>query len=122
MGTITYDDFRKVEMRVGRVLSAAPHEASKNPAYVLEVDFGDELGVKKTSAQLADLYEADDLVGRKVVAVTNFPPKQIADVMSEVLVLGVDDGRGGVALLQVDDEAATAAGKGDGVPLGTRVY
>lgn len=113
--TITYDDFRKVEVHVGRVLSAEPHDASRNPAYVLELDFGDDIGTKRTSAQLAELYEADELVGRKVLAVTNFPPKQIADMMSEVLVLGVDSDKGGVALLQIDES------KGE-VPLGTRVY
>lgn len=109
---ITYDDFRRVEMRVGRVTRCEPHEASHNPAYVMDVDFGDEVGVKKTSAKLADLYEPDELEGEQVVAVTNFPPKQIADVMSEVLVLGVDRGDDGVVRLRPERD----------VPLGSRVY
>lgn len=108
---ISFDEFRKVEMHVGEVRSAAPHKASHNEAYVLEVDFGEDLGVKRTSAKLADLYEPDDLVGEQVVAVTNFPPKQIADMMSEVLVLGVD-GDGGVVRLMPERD----------VPVGTRVY
>lgn len=114
MPEISYDDFRKVDMRVGRVIGARPHEASHNPAYVLEVDLGDELGTKKTSAKLADLYEPDDLVGELVVAVTNFPDKQIADMMSEILVLGVDGDplHDGVVRLMPERD----------VPLGTRVY
>lgn len=112
MPEISYDEFRKVEMHVGEVLSAEPHDASHNPAHLLEIDFGDELGVKKTSAQLAELYEPEELVGQQVIAVTNFPDKQIADVMSEVLVLGVDSGGEGVVRLMPERE----------VPLGTRVY
>lgn len=112
MPEISYDDFRKVEMHVGRVTHAEPHEASHNPAHLLEIDFGPELGTKKTSAQLAELYEPEELLGEQVIAVTNFPDKQIADVMSEVLVLGVDsDGEGVVRLVPERD-----------VPEGTRVY
>lgn len=112
MPGITYDDFRKVEMHVGRVTRAEPHEASHSPSFLMEIDFGPELGTRRTSAQLAELYEPEDLVGEQVIAVTNFPDKQIADVMSEVLVLGVDsDGEGVVRLTPERD-----------VPEGTRVY
>ena len=102
---ITFDDFLKVEIHTGTVLSARVNEKARKPAYVLEVDFGDALGVKTTSAQLTDRYTPDDLPGKQVVAVTNFPPLRVAGVKSEVLVLGaVDDG--GVTLLAPDSPVA----------------
>ena len=102
---ITFDDFLKVEIHTGTVLSARLNEKARKPAYVLEVDFGDELGTKTTSAQLTDRYAPEDLPGRQVIAVTNFPPLRVAGVKSEVLVLGaVDDG--GVTLLAPDSQVA----------------
>ena len=99
---IGYDDFARVDIRVGTVLSAVPNASARKPAMVLEVDFGSEIGRKKTSAQLADLYRPEDLVGRQVAAVVNFPPKQIARVMSEVLVLGFPDAEGRVVLAAIE--------------------
>ncbi len=109
--TITWDDFTKVELRVGRVIAAHPFPEARNPAYKLEVDFGEEIGTRKSSAQITDLYSLDDLPGRLVVAVVNFPPKQIGPMMSECLVTGFHDEQGRVALCVPDAE----------VPLGTRL-
>lgn len=89
MTHITWDDFTKIELRVGTVLSAAPLAKARRPAYVLQVDFGADFGVKKSSAQITDLYTPEDLIGKQVLAVVNFPPKQIGKVMSECLVTGV---------------------------------
>jgi tRNA-binding protein len=90
---ITFGDFEKVEMRVGTVLEASVNEKARKPAYILRIDFGAALGVKTTSAQLTEAYRLDQLVGKQLVAVVNFPKKKIADVWSEVLVLGaVGDG------------------------------
>ncbi len=111
MGQISYDQFEQVEMRVGRVVRVEDFPRARKPAYRLWVDFG-EFGVKKSSAQATALYSKEDLLNRLVVAVTNFPPRQVADFMSEVLVLGVPDGDDGVVLLQPDRE----------VPLGGRVF
>jgi tRNA-binding protein len=94
---IRYDDFEKVDMRIGTILKAELNPRARKPAYSLTIDFG-PLGKKTSSAQITDLYTPEDLTGRQVVAVVNFPPKVIAGVSSEVLVLGVD-GDGGVALL-----------------------
>ena len=88
---ITYDDFLKVDIRVGRVLRAEPYPEARVPAIKLWVDFGEEIGEKKSSAQITKHYTVEDLPGRKVMAVVNFPPRQIGPVMSEVLVLGVPD-------------------------------
>ena len=99
---IAWDDFAKVDIRVGTVLSAVPNAGARKPALVLEVDFGPEIGLKRSSAQLADLYRPEDLVGRQVAAVVNFPPRQIAKVMSEVLVLGFPDAEGRVVLVAVE--------------------
>lgn len=100
---ITWEDFEKVEMHVGTVLEAEDFPEARNPAYKLKIDFG-ELGVKKSSAQITKLYGKEDLPGRQVIAVTNFPPKQIANLMSECLVLGVVGGDGEVVLLQPERE------------------
>ena len=108
---ITWEDFMTVELRVGRIVSARPFPEARKPAYVLEVDFGDEFGVKKSSAQITDRYSTDDLPGRLVVAVVNFPRKQIGPLMSDCLVTGFHDEDGNVALCVPDAD----------VPLGTRL-
>ena len=111
MDTIGFDDFLKVELRVGRVLSAEPFPQARKPAYVLQVDFGPELGVRKSSAQVTAHYSPEELAGRLVVAVVNFPKKQIGPLMSECLVTGFHDADGAVALCVPDKD----------VPLGTRL-
>lgn len=111
MQQIGWDDFIKVELRVGRVLSAEPFPQARKPAYVLQVDFGPGIGVRKSSAQVTVHYRPDDLVGRLVVAVVNFPNKQIGPLMSECLVTGFHDADGHVALCVPDRD----------VPLGTRL-
>jgi len=97
----TFDDFLKLDIRAGTIVKAKVFEKAKRPAYQLEIDFGDEIGVKKSSAQITDHYTADELVGRQVLAVVNFPPRQIANFMSEVLVLGTYS-QGGVVLIRPD--------------------
>lgn len=84
---LTWDDFMKVDLRIGTIISTEEFREAKNPAYKMAVDFGD-LGIRKTSAQITELYKPEDLIGKQVVAVVNFPPKQIANMMSECLVLG----------------------------------
>ncbi|NLR79204.1 tRNA-binding protein [Chitinophaga eiseniae] len=102
METITWPDFEKVEIRVGTILEANDFPKARNPAYQLLIDFGPELGLKKSSAQITALYQKEDLVGKQVVAVVNFPPKQIANFISECLVLGVVGDNKEVVLLQPD--------------------
>ena len=109
---ITFDDFLKVDVRVGRIVEVRPFPAARKPAYQLEVDFGGEIGRRRSSAQLTQRYTADELLGRQVLAVVNFPPRQIATFMSEVLVLGVPDAQGNVVLVQPAAE----------VPLGGRLF
>lgn len=111
MQQISWEEFAKVELRVGRVVSAAVFKEARKPAYVLHVDFGSELGVKKSSAQITDLYKPQDLVGELVVAVINFPPKQIGPLMSECLVTGFHNEKGEVALCVPDKP----------VPLGAKL-
>jgi tRNA-binding protein len=106
---IGYDDFARVDIRIGTVLSAAPNPAARRPAYVLEIDFGPEIGRKRASAQLTELYTPERLVGRQVAAVVNFPPKQIARTISEVLVLGFPDAEGRVVLIGVDHPVPNGA-------------
>jgi tRNA-binding protein len=108
--TITYDDFGKVDVRVGTIVAAEPYPEARKPAYKLQVDFGPEIGVKKSSAQCTVHYRLDELVGRQVSAVVNFPPKQIGKFMSEVLVLGFPDGEGSVVLV-VPDKPVPNGGK-----------
>ena len=110
--TISFDDFLKVELRVGRVIRAEVFKQARKPAYVLQVDFGAEIGVKKSSAQIAALYQPQDLVGKLVVAVINFPAKQIGPLMSECLVTGFHNADGNVVLCVPDQS----------VPLGTRLF
>jgi len=100
--TITWDEFAKVELRVGRVISVKPFPEARKPAYILEVDFGEELGIKKSSAQITHLYTPEVLIGRLVVAVINFPKKQIGPIMSECLVTGFHNENGEVALCVPD--------------------
>ena len=108
---ITYEDFEKVEIRVGKIIKTEDFPKARKPAYKLWIDFGN-LGVKKSSAQITKIYQQEDLIDKSVLAVTNFPPRQIADFMSEVLVLGVVLNDGEVVLIQPDRE----------VDLGTRVF
>ncbi|MCW5771860.1 MAG: tRNA-binding protein [Rhodospirillaceae bacterium] len=102
MPEISYDDFERVDIRVGTVVSAEPNTRARKPAYILKVDFGPAIGIKKTSAQLTVHYTPEALVGRQVAAVVNFPPKQIGPLMSEVLVLGFPDEAGAVVLVGID--------------------
>jgi tRNA-binding protein len=111
MQVISWGDFEKVELRVGKVVAAAPFPQARKPAYVLQIDFGPQIGMRKSSAQVTGLYAPEDLVGRLVVAVVNFPSKQIGPLMSECLVTGFHDANGNVALCIPDRD----------VPLGTRL-
>jgi tRNA-binding protein len=111
METIGWDDFARVELRVGRIISAEPFPQARKPAYVLHVEFGDEIGVRKSSAQITHLYTLEELVGKLVVAVVNFPAKQIGPLMSECLVTGFHNERGEVALCVPDKP----------VPLGAKL-
>ncbi|GGE23642.1 tRNA-binding protein [Gemmobacter megaterium] len=108
--TITYDDFARVDIRVGRITRAEPFPEARKPAIKLWVDFGGDLGEKRSSAQLTRHYDPDGLIGRQVLAVVNFPPRQIGKVMSEVLVLGVPDAEGEVVLI-APDQAVPNGGK-----------
>ena len=101
-GPITFDDFLKVDIRAGRVVRAEPFPEARKPAIKLWVDFGPGIGEKKSSAQITAHYAPEALVGRMVMAVVNFPPRQIGPFMSEVLVLGLDDGQGGIVLIGPD--------------------
>lgn len=112
MTEVGYDDFQKVDIRVGTIIRAEPYPEARKPAIKLWVDFGSPLGVKKSSAQITRHYTPDGLIGRQVVAVVNFPPRQIGAFMSEILVLGVPDSDGEVVLL----------GPGQTVPNGGRMY
>ena len=102
---IGYDDFLKVDIRVGRILAAEVFKEARRPAYKLRIDFGPEIGERRSSAQITENYAVDDLVGRLVLAVVNFPPKQIGPMRSEVLTLGVPDVAGHVVLVAPDKDA-----------------
>ncbi|MGA0923090.1 MAG: tRNA-binding protein [Rhodobacteraceae bacterium] len=112
MADISFDDFLKVDIRVGQVLRAEPYPEARKPAIKMWIDFGPEIGEKRTSAQVTAHYTPETLVGRQVMAVVNFPPRQIGKFMSEVLVLGVSDAAGGIVLLSPDQP----------VPIGGRMH
>lgn len=111
MQTIDYTDFQKIDLRVGTIVKAEPFEKTRQPAYKIWVDLG-EIGIKKSSAQITHLYLPEELLGKQVVCVCNFKPKQIADFMSEILVTGFDDGQDQVILATCDKS----------VPNGSRLY
>ena len=111
MTEISWDDFTKVELRVGRIVSAEPFPQARKPAYILHVDFGPEIGTKKSSAQITVVYKPEELIGRLVVGVVNFPPKQIGPIRSECLVTGFHDEHGDVVLCVPDKD----------VPLGAKL-
>jgi tRNA-binding protein len=111
MATITWDDFTKVELRVGRIIKAELFPQARKPAYILHVDFGAEIGVRKSSAQITQLYTVEELVGKLVVGVVNFPPKQIGPIRSECLVTGFHNEKGEVTLCVPDRD----------VPLGAKL-
>lgn len=102
METITWNDFEKINIRVGTIIEAKVFEKAKRPAYQLLIDFGSEIGLRKSSAQITDLYNVNDLIGKQIIAVINFPVKQIANFFSECLVLGAVDENKQVILLQAD--------------------
>jgi tRNA-binding protein len=110
--TISFDDFLRVDVRVGRIVEVRPFPAARKPAYQLEVDFGPELGRRQSSAQLTQRYQPEELLGRQILAVVNFPPRQIARFFSQVLVLGVPDDAGNVVLVEPQAN----------VPLGGRLF
>ena len=100
---VTFDDFMKLDIRVGTIIEAKVFEKAKKPAYQLKIDLGEEIGIKKSSAQITEIYKCEDLIGKQVLAVINFPPRQIADFMSEVLVLGTYSDQG-VVLIKPDEQ------------------
>ena len=106
MAEITFDDFLKVDIRAGRVVKAEPYPEARKPAIKLWIDFGPEIGEKKTSAQITAHYTPEALIGKMVMAVVNFPPRQIGKFMSEVLTLGVADAEGGIVLIAPDRDVA----------------
>ena len=112
MDQISFDDFLKVDVRVGRITRAEPFPQARKPAFKLWIDFGPEIGERRSSAQITAHYTPEDLVGREVLAVVNFPPRQIGPMKSEVLVLGLPDAEGNVVLIGPERE----------VPLGGRMH
>ncbi len=109
---ITYEDFSKVEIKVGQIVAVDDFPEARKPAYKLTIDFGEEIGIKKSSAQITDHYTKESLMGKQVLCVTNFPPKQVGPFISEVLTLGLPDAEGKVVLISPDKE----------VPLGKNIF
>ena len=105
-GLIGYDDFTRVDIRVGTVVEVSPYPEARRPAYKLKIDFGPDIGIRRSSAQVTVHYTPEDLLGRQVAAVVNFPPKQIGRFLSEVLVLGFPDAQGAVVLVQPERSVA----------------
>ncbi len=108
----SFADFQKLDIRVGKILEAAPLEKARKPAYRLKIDFGSEIGVRQSSAQITDVYTSDEIVGRLILGVVNFPPMRVAGFKSEVLTLGIysDNGDGPVVLIKPDDHPAIKLG------------
>ena len=109
METIDWNDFARVELRVGTIIEVQEFPEARKPAYKLRIDFGDEIGIRKSSAQITDLYQAQELVGRQIVAVVNFPPKQIGPMRSECLVTGFHREDGAVVLARPDSDVPDGA-------------
>lgn len=109
---LTFEDFDKIDIRVGKIIAAEIFAEARRPAYKLQVDFGEEIGIRKSSAQITKNYVPEELIGKYVAAVVNFPPKQIGPIMSEILVLGFPDENNEVTLISPDKD----------VPLGGRLY
>lgn len=109
--TVTYEDFAKLDIRVGKVVDVAEFPEARKPAFKLTIDFGPEIGIKKSSAQITHYYTAEQLIGKLVMGVVNFPPRQIGPFLSEVLTLGVPDTEGNVILLEPDHANAIIGGK-----------
>jgi tRNA-binding protein len=112
MNIISFNDFQKIEIRVGRVIEVDQFPEARKPALKLKIDFGDAIGIKKSSAQITHHYNLENLLGKNVLAVVNFEPRQIGKFMSEVLVLGISDGDGNIVLIKPDNE----------VPLGAKLH
>ena len=112
MAEIGFDDFMKVDIRVGTIVEAVPFPEARKPAYKLRIDFGEEIGIKRSSAQITAHYQLDELAGRQVAGVVNFPPRQIGPFMSEVLTLGFADANGDIVLIQPERA----------VPNGSRMF
>jgi tRNA-binding protein len=110
--TAKYEDFQKLDIRVGKIVNVENFPEARNPSYKLKIDFGEEIGVKKSCAQLPQNYAIDELMGKQVLCVVNFPPRQVGPAISEVLTLGVPDGKNGCILISPDTT----------VPLGGRLY
>ena len=112
MIAVQFEDFMKLDIRVGTIVSARPFHEARKPAFKLDIDFGSEIGIRKSSAQITFHYDCENLIGTQVIAVVNFPPRQIGPFISQVLTLGVPDGNGEVVLMQPSHD----------VPNGVRLY